>query len=139
MFASRVEYMFSSALWPYGASLSGLYRFGRQNLRLKSDDEDPLLGTKRLGSLSFTFSSTYFWGLLLFAGQMIFGGLAGQTSIVNIVFVLVLVPVDIALFIAPLMSAHITMFKAKRAEIALTNKLLLELISRVRETSEKDD
>lgn len=131
--------MFSSVLWLYGASLWGLYRFGKQNLRLKSYDEDPLLGTKRLGSLSFTISSTYFLGLLLFAGQMIFGGLAGQTSIVNIVFVLVLVPVGIALFIAPLVSTHITMLKAKRAEIASTNKQLSELISRVRETSEKDD
>jgi hypothetical protein len=48
-------------------------------------------------------------------------------------------PVGIALFIAPLVSTHITMLKAKRAEIASTNKLLSELISRVRETSEKDD
>ncbi len=131
--------MFSSVLWLYGASLWGLYCFGKQNLKLRSYEEDPLLGTRRLGSLSFTISSTYFLWLILFVSQMIFGGLAGQTSIVNIVFMLILVPVGIALFIAPLVSAHTTMLKVKRAEIASTNKLLSELISRVRGANEKDD
>lgn len=131
--------MFGSVLWLYCASLWGLYRFGKQNLRLKSYQEDPMLGTKKLGSLAFSFSLAYFIGLTLFAGQMILGSLSGQTSVVNVIFMLVLVPVGIALFIAPLVSTHRRMLEAKKTEIASTNKLLSELISRIKETDEKDD
>ncbi len=131
--------MFGSILWLYCASLLGLYRFGKQNLKLKSYHEDPTLGTRKLGSLAFSFLSAYFLGLTLFAGQMILGGLAGQTSVVNVIFMLVLVPVGITLFIAPLVSTHNRLLEAKRAEIASTNKLLSELISRIEETGEKDD
>lgn len=131
--------MFGSVLWLYGASLWGLYRFGKHGLRLKSYLEDPLLGTKKLGSLSFAFSSAYFLGLALFAAQMILGGLTGQTVVVNVVAILILVPAGIALFIAPLVSTHIRMAEVKRAEIASTGKLLSELISRNAGATEKGD
>ena len=107
--------MFGSVLWLCCGSLLGLYSFGKQSLRLKSYREDLMLGTKRLGSLSFSFSSVYFLGLALFAAQMILGGLAGQTSIVNVIAILVLVPAGMVLFIAPLMSTHNRMVEVKKA------------------------
>ncbi len=131
--------MFGSVLWLYCASLLGLYRFGKQSLRFKSYHEDPMLGTGKLGSLSFSFSSAYFLGLALFAAQMIFGGLAGQTAIVNVIAMLILVPVGIALFMAPLVSAHNRMVEAKKAEIASTGRLLSELINRVGEPAQRND
>jgi hypothetical protein len=122
--------MFGSVLWLYCGSLWGLYRFGKLNLRFKSCHEDLMLGTKKLGSLSFSFSIAYFLGLTLFAAQMILGGLAGQTAVVNVVAMLVLVPAGIALFIAPLISTHNRMVEVKKAEIASTGKLLSEFIYR---------
>lgn len=120
--------MFGSVLWLYLAALWGLYRFGQQSLRLKSYQEDLMLGTGKLGSLSFSFSLAYFLALILFAAQMILGGLAGQTALVNVLAILVLVPAGIALFIAPLMSTHNRMVEVKKAEIASTGKSLSEFI-----------
>jgi len=131
--------LFGSVLWLYCGSLWGLYRFGKQNLRLKSYREDPMLGTKKLGSLSFSFSSAYFLGLVLFGAQMILGARAGQTAIVNVIAILILVPAGIALFVAPLVSTHNRMVEVKRAEIASTGKQLLELFNRVSEPGQKDD
>lgn len=122
--------MFGSVLWLYCGSLWGLYRLGKQGLRFKSYHEDLMLGTKKLGALSFSFSLAYFLGLTLFAAQMILGGFAGQTAIVNVVAILVLVPAGIALFIAPLISTHNRMVEVKKAEIATTGKLLSEFIDR---------
>ena len=131
--------LFGSVLWLYCSSLWGLYRFGKQNLRLKSYREDPLLGTKKLGSLAFSFSSAYFLGLVLFGAQMILGARAGQTAIVNVIAVLVLVPAGIALFVAPLVSTHNRMVEVKRTEVASTGKLLSELFNRVSKPGKKDD
>lgn len=131
--------MFGSVLWLYCASLWGLYRFGKQSLKLKSYHEDPMLGTNSLGSLSFSFSSAYFLGLALFAAQMILGGLAGSTALVNVIAILILVPVGIALFIAPLVSTHNRMVEAKKAEIASTGKLLSDLINRVGKPAKKNN
>jgi len=130
--------LFGSVLWLYCGSLWGLYRFGKQNLRLKSYHEDPLLGTKKLGSLAFSFSTTYFLGLVLFGAQMILGARAGQTAIVNIIAVLILVPAGIALFVAPLASTHNRMAEVKKTEIASTGKLLSELFNRPSEPVKKD-
>jgi hypothetical protein len=129
--------LFGSVLWLYCGSLWGLYRFGKQSLRFKSYHEDLMLGTKKLGSLSFSFSLAYFLGLTLFAAQMILGGLAGQTAIVNVVAILVLVPAGIALFIAPLISTHNRMVEVKKAEIASTGKLLSEFINRDPKSAKK--
>jgi len=131
--------MFGSVLWLNAASLWGLYRFGKQSLRLKSYHEDLMLGTKKLGSLSFSFSSVYFLALILFASQAVLGGLAGQASVVNVVFILVLVPLGLVLFTAPLISTHHRMVEVKKAEIASTGKLLSELISRGSEQIEEED
>ncbi len=131
--------LFGSVLWLYCGSLWGLYRFGKQNLRLKSYREDPMLGTKKLGSVSFSFSSAYFLGLTLFGAQMILGARAGQIAIVNVIAILILVPAGIALFVAPLASTHNRMAEVKRAEIASTGKLLSELFNRVSEPARKDD
>jgi len=131
--------MFGSILWLFCASLWGLYSFGRLRLKLKSYYEDSMLGARVLGSLSFSFSATYFLGLTLFAGQMILGGLAGQTSLVNVISMLILIPVGKTLFMAPLISTHHRMLEAKKVEKASADKELSGLISRIRETGEKDD
>ncbi len=131
--------LFGSVLWLYCGSLWGLYRFGKQDLRLKSYREDSLLGTKKLGSLSFSFSAIYFFGLVLFGAQMILGGLAGQTAIVNVIAILILVPAGIALFLAPLVSTHNRMVEVRRAEIASTGKLMSELLNSVSKRRRKDD
>jgi len=131
--------MFGSVLWLFCASLWGLYSFGRLPLKLKSCYEDSMLGTRELGLLSFSFSATYFLGLTLFVGQMILGGLAGQTSLVNVISMPILILVGITLFMAPLVSTHHRMLEAKKTERASADKELSGLISRIRETGEKDD
>jgi len=130
--------MFGSVLWLYCASLLGLYRFGKKELRLKSYHEDPMLGTEVLGRLSFSISSVYFLGLLLFTMQMILGGLVGQTAIINVIVLLVLVPAGLALFFAPLMCTHNVMHAVKRNEITSMRKMFSEL-TRTTEPVEKDD
>jgi hypothetical protein len=130
--------MFGSVLWLCCASLWGLYRFGKQQLKLKSYQEDPMLGTGEMGSLSFSFTFVYFLGLALFSTQMILGGLAGSTTIVNLATVTVLVPAGIGLFLAPLVSIHKKMVEAKKSEIASTRKMFSDLI-RAPQPYEKDD
>jgi len=130
--------MFGSVLWLYCASLLGLYRFGKKELRLKSYHEDPMLGTEVLGRLSFSFSTVYFLGLFLFTIQMILGGLIGQTAIINLIVLLVLVPAGVALFFAPLMRTHNVMHEVKRNEVSSTRKMFSEL-TRSAEPVEKDD
>jgi hypothetical protein len=124
--------MFGSLLWLFGASLYGLYKFGKLPLKLKSCYEDSMLGTRELGSISFSFSATYFLGLTLFAGQMILGNLAGQNSLVNLIFILILIPVGLILFIAPLLSTHKRMLESKRNEKALANKQFFELFNHIK-------
>jgi hypothetical protein len=131
--------MFGSVLWLFGAGLWSLYIFGRLHLKLKSCYEDSMLGTRELGSLSSSFSIPYFLGLILFAGQMILGGLAGQTSFINIGAILILIPVGIILFIAPLVSTHQRMLETKKAEKILADKKMSGLINRILETGEEDD
>jgi hypothetical protein len=129
--------MFGSVLWLYCGALLGLYRLGKQDLRLKSYQEDLMLGTKTLGSLSFSFSSVYFLGVILFAAQMVLGGLAGQTAIVNVIAILVLVPAGLALFVAPLISTHNRMAEVKNEEIASTGRLLSDFIDRDKKSTRK--
>jgi hypothetical protein len=129
--------LFGSVLWLYSGALLGLYRFGKLNLKFKSCHEDLMLGTKKLGSLSFSFSIAYFLGLTLFAAQAVLGGLASQTPAINVVAILVLVPAGMALFIAPLISTHNRMAEVKKAEIASTGKLLSEFIYRNPESARK--
>lgn len=131
--------MFGSVLWLFSAGLWGLSTFGRLHLKLKSYFEDPMLGTRELGSLSSSFSVPYFLGLALFTGQMTLSGLTGQTSLVNTISLLILIPTGIILFIAPLVSTHHRMLEAKKAEKALADKQMFGLINRIRETGEEDD
>jgi len=131
--------MFGSVLWLYGGSLYGLYKFGKLNLKLKSYYEDLMLGTRELGSVSFSFSATYFLGLTLFAVQMILGGLAGQNSLVNLISILILIPMGIILFLAPLISTHHRMIESKRIKKASVNKQFSELFQLMKETDEKDN
>jgi len=132
--------MFGSVLWLFGSSLWGLYNFGKLRLKLKSCYEDSMLGTRELGSLSFSFSIPYFIGLTLFAGQeMILGRLPGETSLINMISMLILIPAGITLFMAPLVSTHHRMLEAKKAEKTSAEKEMSGLMSRIRETGEKDD
>jgi len=131
--------MFGSVLWLFSSSLWGLYNFGKLRLKLKSCYEDSMLGTRELGSLSFSFSIPYFIGLALFAGQGILGRLPGETSPINMISMLILIPAGITLFMAPLVSTHHRMLEAKKAEKTSAEKEMSGLISRIRETGEKDD
>lgn len=131
--------MFGSVLWLFGGSLWGLYTFGKLPLKLRFYFEDSMLGTRELGSLSSSFSVPYFFGLVLFTGQVTLGGLAGQTSLVNTISLLILIPMGILLFIAPLVSTHHRMLETKKVEKALADKQMTELIGRIRETGEEDD
>ncbi len=131
--------MFGSVLWLFGASLYGLYKFGKLPLKLKSCYEDTMLGTRELGSISFSFSATYFLGLTLFAVQMILGNLAGQNSLVNLISILILIPVGLILFIAPLLSTHKRMLETKRIEKALANKQFFELFNRIKKKDVNDN
>ena len=131
--------MFGSVLWLFCAGLWGLSTFGKMQLKLKSYFEDSMLGTRELGSLSSSFSVPYFLGLALFTAQMTFSGLTGQTSLVNTISLLILIPMGITLFLAPLVSTHRRMLEAKKAEKALADTQMSGLITHIRETGEEDD
>lgn len=131
--------MFGSILWLFSASLYGLYKFGKLPLKLKSCYEDSILGTRELGSISFSFSATYFLGLALFIGQMILGNLAGQNSLVSLISILILIPVGLILFIAPLLSTHNRMLESKRIEKELANKQFFELFNRIKKADVNDN
>ena len=122
--------MFGSVLWLYCASLYGLYRFGKGELKFKSYTEDLMLGTGKIGSISFSLSVAYFFGITIFAGQMILGDIVSQNvTPVNILAMLFLVPFGVVLFMAPLISIHKRMVEVKNAECTSTSKIISETIN----------
>lgn len=133
--------IFGSVLWLFGASLYALYRFGKKGLNLKPYSECPMLGAKRIGSLSFSFSVSYFFGIGLFVAQSIFGEVAsGQTVLVNLLAMLILIPIGLVLFVAPLASTHGKMVEAKKNEIASIGKRISGIIDAcTKEHQDSDD
>ncbi len=109
--------VFGSVLGLCFGTLWGLYRFGKEKLRLKSFSQDRWLGVKELGSLSFTFTSFYFIGLTLFIIQAVLSGKTGASSMVNLFFMMLLPPLGVVLFLAPLVSTHRRMAEVKADEV----------------------
>ncbi len=132
--------LFGSVLWFFLASLYALYRFGKNGLKLKRYNEDPMLGTKKMGSLSFSLSVLYFFGLGLFASQSILGEIASSQSVlVNLLAMLFLIPIGIVFFMAPLVSTHNKLVEAKKIEVAVIGKRISELIDKCAKEDQEED
>ena len=130
--------IFGSFLWIYGSSLWSLYRFGQKPLRLRSYHEDPMLGLRELGSLSFSYSLIYFTGLGIFVAHIFFANLIGYIADINLIFLLLLPPLGIALFISPLISFHKKMVEAKNLELERLRKEYTKLMDQVTESGDPD-
>ena len=126
---------FGSVLGLYCGALWGLYRFGKKELKLKPFKQDRFLGVRDIGSVSFTFAAVYFVALTLFTIHAVIGGMTGDFPIVNLLFIMSLPLIGVILFLAPLVSTHERMVKAKEAE----SLNLMELSTRLLETQKGDE
>ena len=130
--------VFGSVLGLYCGALWGLYRLGKRDLRLKPFKQDRYLGLREVGSLSFTFASVYFGGLGIFTIHAVLGGMTGELSIVNLLFMMSLPLLGVMLFFAPLVSTHQRMVEAKEGETATLVELSGRILSRVPKGGEDD-
>ncbi len=104
-----VSLVFGTIIWVYFRSLWGLYKFGKEPLKLMTHDEDPMLGVRPIGSISLSLFLSY----ILVIG---FGGLELVLSPdpVSLSLLLVLALLGGFMFFLPLNSMHKKMLAEKR-------------------------
>lgn len=113
--------MFIGSLW-------GLYKLGREPIRLKSSMDDRMFGAEPFGSLSLTLVSSF----MIFIGIGIFlfvtDSFGKFPPTVFAIFVVVLL-VGVALFFLPLLKVHGNMARQKREEWRKVREERHELLS----------
>ncbi|MEE9592701.1 MAG: hypothetical protein V3W28_03870, partial [Thermoplasmata archaeon] len=114
-------------VWLYVSSTLGLYQLGRGPLRMKSYLQDPVLGLRPLGSLSFALAWPYL-ATLGIASLWVSLGVPGPGPL----FILALVIVGVVMFFVPLYGVHRRMVREReRARASVRDRL--------RERAEKVD
>ncbi|QQG48776.1 MAG: hypothetical protein HY247_00165 [archaeon] len=106
-----VSVVFGVFVWVYFRTLWGLYRLGKEDLKLTSAEVDPMLGVRPIGSISFTLFISY-TAVILFVGAVVVI-IADPFSIAA---VLVLEVVGAIMLFLPLNSVHKMMLAGKRQE-----------------------
>jgi hypothetical protein len=101
-------------IWVYFSSIRGLYELGRGQLRLKSYEEDRMLGVRPIGSLSLSFALSYFGAIGLLALIPLI--LAPNASPSFLVVLIVLTIWGIFVFFLPLQAIHAKMSDSIRVE-----------------------
>ena len=102
-------------IWTYFTSIKGLFDLGRNRIRLKSFRENKMLGVRPFGTLSLSFSYTYFFSLAL----IILAALTlspNTPTLLYLSFITVLIILGIIFFIIPLYTIHIKMIQYKKQE-----------------------
>jgi hypothetical protein len=125
---------FCTFVWVYVGSIRGLYELGKK-VKLKSFNEDKMLGVRPVGSLSLSLTYTYFMGLIILG--LLPTILQPEASILGYMVVLsTCAIVGLILFLLPQYTLHKKMVEAKGVEKELLRR---ELSKVVRAADEKDD
>ncbi len=117
-----VSLVFGTFIWVYFRSLWGLYKLGKEPLKLTAYDEDPMLGVRPIGSISLSLFLSY----ILIVGFIALG-LGISPDPVSLSLVLVLALLGGFMFFLPLNSIHRKMLGEKRREL----KKMAQTLSRV--------
>ena len=126
---------FCTFVWVYVGSVRGLYELGRK-VKLKSFNEDKMLGVRPVGSLSLSLTYTYFVGLIILG--LLPTILQPEASFLGYLVVLALCAlVGLILFFLPQFALHRKMVEAKEAEQELLRRELSRVVKVTGE--EKDD
>ncbi len=97
---------FSTLIWEYCVSSWGLHRLGGSRLNLKSFMEDRFMGTRSMGNLALSLTTTYLAGLLLF---FLDSATFIKFSLEFGSFFLILLGLGVVMFFLPLNSLHAKM------------------------------
>ncbi len=108
-------------VWIYVRSTVGLYQLGLGSLRMKSYLQDPVLGLRPLGSLSFALAWPYL-ATLGIGALWISLGVPGP----GILFIVALVSVGVVRFFLPLYAVHRRMGREREREHASVRNRLRE-------------
>ena len=112
-------------VWVYVRSTLGIYQLGLGSLRMKSYPQDPVLGLRPLGSLSFALAWPYLATLGIVALWISLG--VGP----DILFVVALLIVGVVLFFLPLYEVHRRMVRERKKAHALVRDQLWERTEKV--------
>ncbi len=126
---------FCTFVWVYMGSIRGLYELGKK-VKLKSFNEDKMLGVRPVGSLSLSLTYTYFMGLIILG--LLPTILQPEASILGYMVVLsTCAIVGLILFLLPQYTLHKKMVEAKGVERELLRSELSKVVRSADE--EKDD
>ena len=109
--ASIAALAYSSIVWMYVSSVSGLHQLGRASMKFKPFYEDSLLGTGPMGSISLSLALIYFGGILI-------AGVVFSSNPPLLALLLALTAVGAISFLLPLASIHSRMRDAKERELS---------------------
>ena len=126
---------FCTFVWVYVGSIRGLYELGKK-VKLKTFNEDKMLGVRPVGSLSLSLTYTYFVGLIILG--LLPTILQPEASILGYMVVLsTCAMVGLILFLLPQYTLHKKMVEAKGVEKELLRRELSKVVRAADE--EKDD
>lgn len=110
--------------WMYFRSLWGIYKFGREPLKLKPYYEDRMMGLRPLGSLSLTLALYFFlvWGAVFVVVNVLL-----PTSIGSIAVGLGFIVLGAVMFFLPLTNIHGKMREEKLREQGLIDKKFIQM------------
>ena len=125
---------FGTFVWIYVGSIRGLYELGKK-VKLKTFNEDKMLGVRPVGSLSLSLTYTYFVGLVILG--LLPTILQPEASFLGYMVVLSLCAIlGLFLFFLPQYAIHKKMVEAKEVE---QERLRRELSKVVRAADEEKD
>lgn len=117
---------FCTFVWVYVGSIRGLYELGKK-VKLKSFNEDKMLGVRPVGSLSLSLTYTYFVGLVILG--LLPTILQPEASILGYMVVLsTCAIVGLILFFLPQYTLHKKMVEAKGIERELLRRELSKVV-----------
>ena len=108
--------IFSTFAWVYFGSILGLRELGKGSLKMKPFYEDKMLGVRPIGSLSFSFAITYFFGLSIIALLPLVLSSDLSSSLVYVGLLLGLTLLGTVFFFLPLYTIHSKMVEVKNRE-----------------------
>ncbi len=101
-------------VWLYVSSTLGLYQLGRGPLRMKSYLQDPVLGLRPFGSLSFALAWPYLAAVGIAALWVSLGVPGGP----GLLFIVALLIVGVVMFFLPLYEVHRRMVRERERTLA---------------------
>jgi hypothetical protein len=117
---------FCTFVWVYVGSIRGLYDLGKK-VKLKTFNEDKMLGVRPVGSLSLNLTYTYFVGLIILG--LLPTILQPEASFLGYMVVLsICAMVGLILFFLPQYTLHKKMVEAKEVEKELLRRELSKVV-----------